>query len=150
MTLISQNKTIQFLKKNLLIGLLISISTLLEIYWSVGKFSTRISSGCLDCSFFQDAFFMSLITGIFLTIVFLMVSLIKNITLKSIIKVIFLILVWYFWNYTVFVDRESSWSTYTFKEELYYTLSISVFPISVLSIITVLVSNFITKSNKHK
>ncbi|MFH7019030.1 hypothetical protein [Flavobacterium sp. FlaQc-47] len=150
MTLLSQNKTIQFLKKNLLLGLLIFISTLLEIYWSVGKFSTRISSGCLDCSFFQDAFFMSLITGIFLTLVFLMVSLIKNITLKSIIKVIFLILVWYFWNYTVFVDRESSWSTYTFKEELYYTLSISVFPISVLSIITVLVSNFITKSNKHK
>lgn len=150
MTLLSQNKTIQFLKKNLLIGLLISISTLLEIYWSVGKFSTRISSGCLDCSFFQDAFFMSLITGIFLTIVFLMVSLIKNITLKSIIKVIFLILVWYFWNYTVFVDRESSWSTYTFNEELYYTFSISVFPVSVLSIITVLVSNFIKKSNKHK
>jgi hypothetical protein len=135
MTLISQNKTIQFLKKNLLIGLLIFISTLLEIYWSVGKFSTRISSGCLDCSFFQDAFFLSLITGIFLTIVFLMVSLIKNITLKSIIKVIFLILVWFFWNYSIFVDRESSWSTYTFKEELYYTFSISVFPVSVLSII---------------
>lgn len=150
MTLLSQNKTIQFLKKNLLIGLLIFISTLLEIYWSVGKFSTRISSGCLDCSFFQDVFFMSLITSIFLTIVFLMVSLIKNITLKSIIKVIFLILVWYFWNYTVFVDRESSWSTYTFKEELYYTLSISVFPVSILSIITVLVLNFILKSNKNK
>lgn len=150
MTSLFQNKTIQFLKKNLLIGLLIFISTLLEIYWSVGKFSTRISSGCLNCSFFQDAFFMSLITGIFLTIVFLMVSFIKNITLKSIIKVIFLILVWYFWNYNVFVDRESSWSTFRFKEELYYTFSTSVLPVSVLSIITVLILNFIIKSNKHK
>jgi hypothetical protein len=149
MKLLSQNKTIQFLKKNLFIGLIIFASTLLEIYWSVGKFSASISSGCLDCSFFQDAFFMSLITAIFLTVVFLILSFIKNMTLKSIIELIFLILVWFFWNYTIFVDRESSWSTYTFKEELYYTLSISFLPISLLSIITVVVFKFILKNKEH-
>ncbi|MFC6246258.1 hypothetical protein [Flavobacterium psychroterrae] len=92
---------------------------------------------------------MSLITAIFLTIVFLILSFIKNMTLKSIIELIFLILVWFFWNYTIFVDRESSWSTYRFKEELYYTLSISFLPISLLSIITVVVFKFILKNKEH-
>ncbi|WP_428231093.1 hypothetical protein [Flavobacterium sp.] len=144
------NKMLKNLKKPLSIGLLFFISTILEIYWSVGQFSGRMSSGNPDASFFDDAYLMSLFSTIFLTIVFLFLSFIKNIYLKVTIQLIFLISVWFFWNYTVFVDRESSWSTYTFKEELYYTFSISILPVLVLSVATILGLNYILKSREFK
>lgn len=144
------NKILKNLKKPLSIGLLFFISTILEIYWSVGQFSARMSSGNPHATFFDDAYLMSLFSTIFLTIVFLFLSFIKNSYLKGIIQFIFLISVWSFWNYTVFVDRESSWSTYTFKEELYYTFSISILPVLVLSVATILGLNYILKSRELK
>lgn len=136
---------IKNLKKSLSIGLLIFISTILEIYWSTGSFSGRISSGNPDASFFDDAYLMSLFTTVFLTFIFLLISLIKNIYLKITAQFVVLISVWFFWNYTVFVDRESSWSTYTFNEELLYTLHISILPVLILSVVTVSALNYILK-----
>lgn len=150
MALISQNKFIWFLKKYILVGLLLFTSTFLEIYWSVGKFSKNISSGCLDCTFSEDVFLMSLFTTIFLTFLFLALSLIKNMHLKRTIEILILILMWFFWNYTVFVDRESSWSTYNFREELLYTLCNSILPVLVLSTITIFALNYISKSHDPK
>ncbi|MBF4486539.1 hypothetical protein IRZ78_17090 [Flavobacterium sp. CSZ] len=144
------NKMLKNLKKPLSIGLIFFISTFLEIYWAVGEFSGRMSSGNPDASFFDDAYLMSLFTTIFLTILFLFLSLIKNIYFKVTIQFIFLISVWFFWNYTVFVDRESSWSTYRFNEELHYTLSVSILPIMVLSIPTIFGLNYILKSHEPK
>ncbi|WP_229029150.1 hypothetical protein [Flavobacterium sp. SLB02] len=138
------------LKKTLSIGLIFFISTFLEIYWAVGEFSGRMSSGNPDASFFDDAYLMSLFTTIFLTILFLFLSLIKNIYFKVTIQFIFLIPVWFFWNYTVFVDRESSWSTYRFNEELHYILSVSILPVLVLSIPTIFGLNYILKSHEPK
>ncbi|SHL82784.1 hypothetical protein [Flavobacterium chilense] len=145
-----KNKAIQLLKKSFLLGLLIFAVTIFEIYWSMGTLSEKMSSGCLDCLFFEDAFFISLLTTIFLTIVFILVSFIKNIYIKVVLELIFLISVWFFWNYNIFVDRESSWSTYAFDEELYYTFSFSIFPILVLSVSTVFFTNYISKKYKHK
>jgi hypothetical protein len=133
------------LKKPLSIGLIFFISTFLEIYWAVGEFSGRMSSGNPDASFFDDAYLLSLFTTIFLTIVFLFLAFIKNVYLKVTIQLLFLISVWFFWNYTIFVDRESSWSTYTFNEELLYTLSVSILPILVLSVACVFTLNYISK-----
>lgn len=138
---------IKHLKKILSIPLPIFISTFLEIYWSVGKFSGRMSSGNPDASFFDDAYLMSLFTAIFLTFIFLLLSSIKNTYLKNAIEFILLISSWFFWNYTVFVDRESSWSTYTFKEELYYTFYISIFPVLILSIAVIFILNYISKKS---
>jgi hypothetical protein len=145
-----QNKWIQLLKKFSSIGLLIFTTTLLEIFWAMRKFSNSPSSSCLDCSFSEDAFLVSLITAFFLTIVFLALSFIKNNYLKLIIQLIVLISIWFFWNYTVFVERESSWSTYLFKEELLYTLSCSFLPVLVLSIITVFSIHYISKNLESK
>lgn len=133
------------LKKPLSIGLIFFISTFLEIYWAVGEFSGRMSSGNPDASFFDDAYLMSLFTTIFLTIVFLFLAFIKNVYLKVTIQLLFLISVWFFWNYTIFVDRESSWSTYTFNEELLYTISVSILPVLVLSVAAIVTLNYISK-----
>lgn len=145
-----QNKIFLFSKKPILIGALLFISTMIEIYWSMENFSEQMSSGNPDASFFDDAYLMSLFTTVFLVFLFLLLSLIKNNYLKITLQLLLLVLVWFFWNYTIFVDRESSWSTYTFKEELLYTLSVSVFPTLTLSIITVFVLNYILKSHEIK
>mgnify|MGYP006206644587 CR=1 FL=1 len=150
MNLTLKNKTFPFLKKFVLIALLVFIATFIEMYWAMGSLSEKMSSGCLDCSFFDDAYFISLFTTVILTIIFLLLTFIKNTYLKITIELICLISVWFFWNYTIFADRESSWSTYLFKEELLYTLSLSFLPIWVLSIVMVFVLNYISKKYGFK
>lgn len=144
-----QNKTIRVLKKTLFIGLILFTITFIEFCWSIGDFSERISRGFLDCSFIESVYLMSLLTAVFLTIVFLLLSLIKKIYLKSAIKLILLISIWVFWNYTVFVDGESSWSTYAFKEEFFYTFSLSIVPFLVLSIAAIVSINYISRIKKE-
>lgn len=145
---ISQNKIIPVLKKTLFIALVIFASTFIEMYWSMGKFSERMSSGCPDCSFVEDVYVVSLLTSAFLTVVFLLLSLIKKIYLRSIIELTLLSSIWVFWNYGIFVDRESSWSTYTFKEEFIYTFSLSILPVLVLSIAAIFSINYISRIGK--
>lgn len=136
---------VSFFKKLIIIAFLLFIFTLIEIYWAMGSLSERISSGNPDSHFFDDAYLLSVFTTVFLTIVFLLFTFIKNNYLKITIELISLISVWFFWNYSIFVDRESSWSTYLFKEELLYTLSLSFLPIWVLSIVTVFTLHYILK-----
>lgn len=138
-------KGIYILKKFIAIAILVLATTFIEIYWSMGTFSEKMSSGCLDCTFSQDIIFISSFTSIFFAIVSLLLSFIKNIYAKAIIKFIILILVWFFFNYSIFVDRESSWSTYTFNEELHYTFSLSIFPILVLSIPVIFSIHYISR-----
>jgi len=140
-----KHKIFSFIKKPLIIAVLFFVFTLIEIYWAMGSFSDKISSGCLDCSFFDDAYLMTLFSTVCLSIIFLPFSLIKNSNLKITLQLLLLILIWFFWNYTIFVDRESSWSTYLFKEEVMYTLHFSFFPILILSIVTVFTLNYILR-----
>lgn len=136
---------ISFFKKLIIIAFQLFIFTFIEIYWAMGSLSERISSGNPDSHFFDDAYLLSVFTTVFLTIVFLLFTFIKNKYLKITIELISLISVWFFWNYSIFVDRESSWSTYLFKEELLYTLSLSFLPIWVISIVTVFTLHYILK-----
>lgn len=144
------NKTIQFLKRSLAIPLLIFLTTFIEIYWAMGSLSERVSSGNPDSSFFDDAYLMSVFTTIILTVVFLLFYFIRNKPIRITIQLLCLISVWFFWNYCIFVDRESSWSTYLFKEELHYTFSLSFLPIVVLSIVVLFGLKFISKKYELK
>ncbi|WP_433834127.1 hypothetical protein [Flavobacterium anhuiense] len=111
----------------------------------MGSFSEKLSSGNPDSLFFDDAYLLSVFATILLTIAFLLFTLIKNNYLKTALELISLILIWFFWNYNIFVDRESAWSTYLFKEEIVYTLTLSFFPILILSIATVFGLNYLLK-----
>ncbi|AZA53664.1 hypothetical protein EG348_11880 [Chryseobacterium sp. G0201] len=108
----------------------------------MGRLSDNTSSSCLECSFFEDAFFISLMTAFFLSILFSIFSLLKNLYLKMVIEFILLAAVWLFWNYTIFVERESSWSTYLFNEEIHYTISQSLFPVIILGCFSVILLHF--------
>lgn len=141
----AKNKILSLLKKLIIIAAFLFVFTFAEIYWAMGSFSERMSSGCLDCSFFDDACLMSVFATIFLTIVFLLLTLIKNRCLKIGLEFSCLIFVWFFWNYGIFVDRESSWSTYLLNEEIRHTLSFSFFPILVLSTVMVFALHYILR-----
>lgn len=140
-----KNKIYLLLKKVILIAVFLFVFTFVEIYWAMGSFSERMSSGCLDCSFFDDVYLMSVFTTISLTIIFLLFTFIQNKYLKIGLEFVCLILVWFIWDYGIFVDRESSWSTYLLNEEIMNTLSFTFFPILALSTILVFALNYILK-----
>lgn len=121
---------------------IIFTSTYLQIYWSMGQFSDHTSSSCLECSLFEDNIYMSAVTSVFLSAIFLLFSFVKKTFIKAAIEFLLLISLWIFWNYSVFVDRESSWSTYDFKSELHYTLSLSSLPAIILGCICILVLHY--------
>lgn len=112
--------------------------TFIQTYWSMGKLSDQTSSGCLDCSFVYDAFFISLCSTIILTLLFLLIARIKKNRYKITIEFVLLTSFWLFWNYSIFVDRESSWSTYSFNEEIYYTVYLSLLPILVTATVALM------------
>lgn len=123
-------------------AILIFSATYLQTYWAMGKFSGKISSSCLECSFADDVLMASVLTSIFLTTLFYFLSSVKINYIKIAIEFLLLVFVWLFWNYTIFVERESSWSTYLFKEEIYYTISISILPTLLLSFTTIVLINY--------
>lgn len=145
-----KTKIVSFTKNLITIAVLIFVSTFIEIYWSMNSLSEKMSSGNPDSHFFDDAYLISVFTTIILTIIFLLFRFIKKAYLKITIELICLILVWFFWNYTIFVDRESSWSTYLFREEILRTLWLSFFPILVLSIVTIFSLHYISKKYESK
>lgn len=132
----------RWLKRSLLTLVILFPATLLELYWSMGQLSDHTSSSCLECSFFEDAFVIALMSGILLTFLFSLLSLIKNLFIKASASFIMMTSVWFFWNYTLFVERESSWSTYLFREELYITAYFSFLPVIILGCISILLLYF--------
>ncbi|MDV7697805.1 hypothetical protein N6B72_12815 [Chryseobacterium soli] len=132
----------KWLKRSLLTLVILFPATFMELYWSMGQLSDHTSSSCLECSFFEDAFLIALMTGIFLTLLFSLLSLIKNLFIKAATSFIIIASVWFFWNYTLFVERESSWSTYLFREELYITAYLSFLPVIILSCVSIFLLYF--------
>lgn len=138
----NKSKIINYLKQTLFVCTILFISTFLQIYWSMGEYSDEISSGCLDCSFVSDSYFISLITSLLLTIFFHFVFLLKNKYFKLLLQFLLLNSVWLFWNYSIFVERVSSWSTFLLNEEIINTIYLSLFPVLLLSISTLLIINY--------
>jgi hypothetical protein len=132
---------IKLLTNTVLITIIVFTSTLIQTYWSMGKFTDHTSSGCLGCSFLYDVFFISLCSTIVLTILFLLIARIKKNRYKITLQFLLLTVIWHFWNYTIFVDRASSWSTYSVNEEIFITIYLSFLPILVLSTLTLLTIN---------
>jgi hypothetical protein len=126
--------------KNLSISaIIIFVATLLQTYWSMGQLSDHMSSGCLSCSFFEDAVLMSFFSAVLLSIVFSLPFFFKKTIFTAIAEFLLLIAIWLFLNYSVFVDRESSWSTYDIQSEIYYTVSMSIFPVILLGGLCIIV-----------
>lgn len=142
-------KIFVFIKKAFFIGTVIFATTFLQIYWAMGALSHNMSSGCIDCSFFEDGLCSSLFFAFFLTLLMRPISWVKNKYLRTAVQFILLAIVWFFLDYDIFVDRVSSWSTYLFDEEMNATISYSYFPILVLSCATLFIINYKKNVNKQ-
>ncbi|AKK73374.1 hypothetical protein OK18_12795 [Chryseobacterium gallinarum] len=125
-------KLFLFLKRFSMSIAIIFFITLLQMYWSMGGLSDHISSGCLTCSFFKEVVLMSFFTSVFLSLIFTLFYSVKKTFIKTIAELLLLILFWFFMNYSIFVDRESAWSTYDFESEIHYVISQSLFPVLLL------------------
>lgn len=132
-----------FFKQLFLNGTIIFFFSVLQFYWSMGEFSNSMSSACLSCSFLEEVIPMSLITAIFLTIQHsIIIAFIKKIIIKIVFQSFSLIAIWFFWDYNIFVSRESSWSSYSFNEEIYYVINYSLLPIIILSFVLIFSINY--------
>ncbi|WP_123912804.1 hypothetical protein [Chryseobacterium pennipullorum] len=127
----------QYLRKVCISTLIIFIITFVQLYWSVGALAHQMSSACLECSFFEDAVLMSLVSAILISGIIALAFFIKNIYAKALVEFTTLTIVWTFMNYSVFVDREASWSTYDFNAEIQYTLSVSMVPVIILGCVCI-------------
>lgn len=142
MKIMNKDKMVNFLKQVSFVGAIIFAATFLQFYWAMGELSERMSSACLDCWFVEDAFFMSLITSVFLALIFRLLLSKLNLVFRVIIQLLLLISIWFYWDYTIFVERESSWSTYLFNEEIHYVVTLSVLPILVMSFAAIFLINY--------
>ena len=130
--------------------LTIFVSSLIQIYWAVGRLADQMSSACMSCSFFEDAFMMSLITATFGALVFIGLFRIKNSYIVNCVAAVLLMSFWFFSDYSVFVERESSWSTYSFREEISVTTSLAFVPIVIMTFICLLSIHFRNKKSVKK
>jgi len=136
------NKLISFLKKTIFYVLVIFIGTYLQVHWAMGYLSGNLSSSCLDCSFALETLYLSLFTAVLLVFIIILISKIKNLYLKLGLEFLLLSSWWLFIDYSDFVERESSWSTYLFEEEIRETLNHSFFSILIISVVVIFVLNY--------
>lgn len=135
-------RILPFLKNSTFYFLVIFAGTFLQVYWAMGFLSDKLSSSCLDCSFALDTLFISLFSAIFLSLIFMLISKIENLYLKLIPEFLLLTSLWFFVDYSDFVERESSWSTYLFNEEIHETLNHNFFPILIMSVLVIFIINY--------
>lgn len=138
-------KFFERVKSPLITGIIIFIFTVVEIYFSMGNLSNSLSAACIKCSFMEDAFLFSFITSIFSVLVFSILKRLNHKKISLFIEFVFLNLIWLYWNYVIFVDRESAWSTYLFDEEVFYTIYWSILPVTILSVLAILTKNKVKK-----
>lgn len=69
---------------------------------------------------------------------------------KSVILTLFMVGYWLCINYTEFIDREASWSTFSTTESWYVTLMISRLPIGICSVAFILSMYFILKKTENQ
>lgn len=143
-------KFFERIKSPLITGIIIFIFTVVEIYFSMGNLSNSLSAACIKCSFMEDAFLFSFITSIFSVLVFSILKRLNHKKISLFIEFVFLNLIWLYWNYVIFVDRESAWRTYLFDEEVFYTIYWSILPVTILSVLAILTKNKVKNSRKKR
>lgn len=99
------------------------ILAFLSTYFSMIEYSSVISSSCMNCIYIQDVASYSLMVFpffYFLTFFFEKINVKKNI--RSVIITMVFIFIVLNNNLNIFIDRVSSWSTYTIIEEILATI----------------------------
>lgn len=128
--------------KIIIFSFIIYMLAVVTTYFSMYEYSKDMSSSCFECSYKRDVFLSSVcVSVVFLLLVLLKKARKKNWYIPLWFSLIFVLLV-FFNNYSIFVDRVSSWSTFTFIEELISTLSDSCLCLGISTMIVFVLLKF--------
>lgn len=105
--------------KILILFLVIYILACCTIYFSMSEYENTQSASCLSCSYIRDVLLFSLFSTLITSILYyIFKKILKKEKYISMVTVLVYCIVVFFSNYYIFVDRVSSWSSFTFSGEL--------------------------------
>lgn len=109
--------------KRLLFSIAFFVLIFATTYLSMHDFADQPSATCMDCSYLKDVFFFSIFSlFLFHFVLFIMnKAKINKTPFSLIISAIFILLI-FINNFNLFKDRVSSWSSYSFKDEVIATI----------------------------
>lgn len=118
---LKNNKFMQYIK-----SLTLYVLSCLISYFSMVEYANNLSSACMKCSYARDVILYSLyLLPLFFITIFLLKKKKKNNNLVLItVSVAFSFFI-FLNNLNIFIDRVSSWSTFSSGEEIYITLQYS-------------------------
>lgn len=94
-------------------------------YLSMRSFSDDVSSSCMDCSYWSEVLFYSIICTILIPVILFAANKLNfKKFINPIIIILFLVLT-FFGNMSIFSDRVSAWSSYSTQDEIIAVLSSS-------------------------
>ncbi|WP_041893933.1 hypothetical protein [Myroides profundi] len=135
----NKQKTIKKWRCLMYYGLLFLITSFAQTSIAMYRFKDQ-PSGDLTFNFFQDVFVGSLFVSLFYILLLYFIHKISRFSIQIIVHSILLVGLWFLQNLSVFIDREASWSTYSIRESVYYTLDYSLIPIVSTLLIYIFIS----------
>lgn len=131
--------------KLLKIGFIVFTISLLAIFLSVGQYYNTLSGSSPLDYFILEVILFSFITSILFVFIYIILRKIKNKYISLSIQLIFLNSILFFCNYSLYVTYHASWSTYTFESILFSVVLESLVPLTISSILIILVmKNYVT------
>jgi len=122
--------------KVFIITLTICILACCTIYFSMSEYADTQSATCLQCSYLRDVLFFSIFSGVITGILFYILKrIMKTEKSVSLTTTIIYIIVIFLSNYYIFVDRVSSWSSFSISGELMGVVSQSYIYLAISSIL---------------
>jgi len=102
-------------------------------------------SGDITFDFYTDAWVGAIVVSVFYLLCTVFIIRIKRYSIQLLVHSVLVCFLWFFEDLSVFMDREASWSTYSFGESVSYTFLYSVLPIAVTLIVFGILSRVIHK-----
>ncbi|MCA4792978.1 hypothetical protein HX045_07055 [Myroides odoratimimus] len=101
-------------------GLLFIIMSFVQTSIAMYRFKDQ-PSGDITFNFFQDIFLSALFVSLFYILLLVFIIKIPRFSIQIIIHSMLLVGLWFLQDLSIFIDREASWSTYSFTESIGYT-----------------------------
>ncbi len=101
-------------------GLLFIIISFVQTSIAMYRFKDQ-PSGDITFNFFQDIFLSALFVSLFYILLLVFIIKIPRFSIQIIIHSMLLVGLWFLQDLSIFIDREASWSTYSFTESIGYT-----------------------------
>lgn len=115
-----EQKTIKKWSSLMYYGLFFIIISFVQTSIAMYRFKDQ-PSGDITFHFFIDTFLGALLVSLFYILLLIFIIKIPRFSIQIIIHSLLLVGLWFLQDLSIFIDREASWSTYSFAESVHYT-----------------------------